>query len=214
MADLLPQNFPTPTESAIVTYDFADVLSRTGYITFYVVGGDNSSSLFLSPIVIESDSEKYSTERASTGTTELDIDLTFNVAQTIKGRLFTALSYTAYGGNGVGTAVVEPKVRIYHVTSGGTETEIGTQQTLTSISQGSAASYTDTREMAEFNIAEKRFAIGEKLRLNIEFIATIGTNTTATLWHDGANRDITGRDFLNTALPTDIKVLVPFMVVT
>lgn len=191
------------------SYSFTDLVSKTGFLTFYVVG-DTAGALTLTPVIIESDF--VTTDRTSTGTTELDIDVTFKTNQILEGTLYVAISEYATSQNGVGGCTVTPKVRIYHVSNAAVETEIGAQQTLSGVTRAASTGTNYIREMALFSITRKGFSIGEKLRLNIEVTTSNGTNSNAGIYHDGANRDVSGSTLYGEALPTDIKCIVPFVV--
>lgn len=209
----VPQTYVKPAPSGIPTYDFSDVVTKTGHVTFYGVA-DTAGDYYLTPVTIESDEEYWETSSSASGGgeikhNEVDFDVEFKTIQHVNGKLFVAVSYEADGGNGVDSVTHYLKVRIYHY-DGSTETEIGTQQTTTTISRSSQANVTYQRELVVFDISRTTFRIGEILRLNIESWGNIGTNCSIAFYHDGKNRDITGTTLLGEAVPTDLKVLVPF----
>lgn len=211
----IPFEVQPSVPQAVASYSFTDLTSKTGYITFYVLG-TSDDSITLTPQIIASDADNYETTDSYTSGTsdmlrnELDIDFDFNTVQTLKGNLYVTLSYWIDGGNGVSSGDVYTKVRIYHY-DGSTETEIGAQQTTTTISRGTSGR-TYTRETVVFDIARKTFVPGDSLRLNIEHWGGLGTNTSSGIFHDGKNRDISGTTFLGEAVPTNIILLAPFEV--
>jgi len=211
---VLPTTLPIPTESIIATFNFTDLITKTGHATFFVLG-DNSGTLSLTPIEIESDDEKVETVASTTGGgdilhNEFDIDVEFQQPQNLKGTLYVAASYSITSdGSGASSRLL---IRIYHVDGASVETEIGTQQTTLAISRGTTGT-TDTRQTCAFTIGLTHFKIGDKLRLNIEQRGDlVGGASTMTLFHEGRNRDTTGRTFRGEALPTHIKCIVPFRI--
>ena len=189
----IPAVYRKTGEGAIASYNFTDLVTKTGYLTLYAVAGIDGV-ISLTPVVIESSTLYYKTtddsDDGAVAEKELDIDIEFKVPQSIKGKAIVALSYFADNGNGVATTDCFTKVRVYHY-DGSTETEIGTQQTTRTITAASGSAVkTYTRETVIFDIAKTHFKIGDKLRLNIELWGTIGANGVIGVYHDSKNRDI------------------------
>lgn len=219
MADTLPINFPTPTENALISFSFTDSVTRTGYVSFYGIYAQGAEkSLIPSPI----ESALWRTSQAGTGATnatptlkfEQNYDVTFNVPAIIGGKLFTSHTYGATTGGSAGTFSSYTKVRILHVTVGGTETLIGTQQTTDTLAVTNATGEHSLRRTCEFAITRRTFKVGEKLRVEIEYWCSdlSSSSYVGYLYHDGASRGDPGNEIAALGTnETDIRVIVPFI---
>lgn len=215
MAQTLPLNFPIPAgEQSLISYSFSEGVSKTAYITFYVVA-DSTGSKFLSSTDIHSDEGYTNTQKGenTTGSEEYNIDIEIKSPIIAKGRAFvSATCYAQRASAGTGNGYF--KIRLYKY-DGSTETEIGAQVT-TQTATSSSSTYDDVRVLASFDVARTHFAIGDIFRLNIEFWwDNTGTGGSKSGWfHDGKNRDFTGRTNLGEATPTNVIVNLPLEVQT
>lgn len=164
MAETLPINFPLPSESFSANFDYFDWASGFGYRRLYLSTTETSvaTSYILTPNTI------HSTHGATTiGVSEdRDFDVAFASPQTIEGDVILRFSEAA----GSGSASMSATWKIYHVTVGGTETQLATVTTPTVNVGASGRNYLIVTKMA---VAKTSFAIGEKLRLNV---VTTGTS--------------------------------------
>ena len=197
MAEVLPINFPVPTENTIATYDYFDAIAGVGYRKFYPMIYENSTTV---SYALVNDNSLVTPTRGKkiTATGNYDFDITTNTPLTISGDATFNYFLSIAGGSFSGTGT------IYHVTSGGTETQLGTVTFLAGVS--GQAMY-----CVKITCTQKSFAIGEKIRFSID--CTIGA--TAELSIDPASLasvaenagGITGR-----TLPLTSILILPFKV--
>jgi len=208
MADVLPVNFPIPSES-LVNYDFTDLLTGVGYINLYCTQ-DEADAYIVSRLAVAAAHDNYETRKAAAGgayiSQELEFDYTMPINQLIKGDLFVTCTHNihvAAADAGVGYI----KCRIYHY-DGSTETEIGTQQSTTEIGGSPADFY--SRDLFKFSV-NKKFVVGDILRINFElWINSANGNTYCSLFHDGISRDFGQEDPTSVPVGSNILVQVPF----
>lgn len=212
----LPKEYRTAQERFILSFNFSDAVTQTGYITFYGVV-DEASAEFLTPVTIESD-ETSTTDSAVVSPYSLrderDFDIEFKKPQTVGGRAFIASTIITSNGSGANSAGTYLKIRIYHF-DGTTETEIGTQQSTSSLDIAPGAASTQyARNMCSFSVNDTLFAIGDKLRVNVELWVSVGGagGGYGGYFHDGKNRDLTGTTTAGEAVPTDLKCIIPFRI--
>lgn len=212
----LPEVIPRNASNTLLSFNFTDYIGRTGYVTYYGIA-TNGSLRSLSPARI--DSNDYATTTvpglALNMDLDYDFDILFNNPATVKGDAFVSVTYSGNNGGSANAVTCYTKIKIVHVNTAGTETIIGAQQTTDSlvVATGTGTSY-GKRATCKFTISKKHFSIGEKLRVSVEFwtIRGAGAGHTATLYHDGSNRD--GPADQTTALgtdSTDLVVNVPFL---
>ena len=186
----LKQTLPIPAETAIASYNFTDIASGTGYVTFFGIEYEDDTH-GLSPNQVTS--EEYRSASTGTGGTalreEFDFDTeAFNLPRHVKGDLLVTEAY-ACSEAGTPNTTVFTKVRIFHVASDSTETEIGTQITTDTITSSSDANLKlGKRTTIKFTV-DKLFKKGEKLRVNIEVHGSGGSgNSRYYLYHSGDNK--------------------------
>jgi len=229
MADQLPLNFPIPAEPAIASYSFTDLAAETAYLRTFAVRTDNGFRLFQTRY--DSSSRKYGTTDTTdngkqfitgiiTGINNVlvkeidrDFDIKFKRPVIIKGVLFAQFTYGVISAAG-GNITMSHVVKVRHVTSGGTETDLAAFDSGASSENGGAV---ERRILIDFDIAQKAFLIDETLRITIEIWAASSTGASPdkrmVLYHDGNNRETSAagdNEFANH--DTDIIVDIPFKV--
>lgn len=195
------------TPEVLANYDFADLLSGVGYVTFYGLR-DDADVVALSRSPIES-TDPFSAADVAIGSgkvLDLDYDFEFTFGQYVKGDLFVTLTYAATN-TGVQTTTAFTKVKIVHY-DGTTETVIGTQQTTDSVVQaGSGSSY--YRTTVKFAV-DKRFKTGDIIRVIIEGWGDASAGGSMEVWADGANRNYSIVDQDGIACNSNLIITVPF----
>lgn len=170
MAENMPVNFPIPGESAIATYDYADVVSGLGYQNFYTFqtvidsGGVETAYPQLSSELIPSN---YNATLISTGgtlVTNFDTS-SFNSPRTLKGRAYFSCTGTQTVSTGGRVDFKLQKV------SGATVTDI--------CSTTGTSDFTTSNQfhIVHADLTETHLAIGDILRLVITLVRTAGTLT-------------------------------------
>lgn len=212
----LPLAFPIPTPSAIASYNYTDIATGTGFVTYYcaITTDSTGQDEILTPQVVFSD-ETNSTWVSPTGNGgdpfvkvgDLDFDLsTFNLPQTLKG---TAVINGSFAVNTDGSVSCYIIFKIRHW-DGTTETDIGSVQTET-IDKNSPSFQTF---LVEVSLTEKHFKKGETLRVTAEVWEQNIHNAAAgdvQLCHDPKDRTVAlvtpaagGTNFETSQLRIDI----------
>lgn len=207
----LPQ-FVTGGTGQIASYDYYDLSARTGYKRFYALVCNEGSKLLTSAI----DGNNFKTNTTTTGspTATKSFDLTFQAPNIVGGTGFIALTYEVFGGSGAGTTSAYTKVTVKKVDIASTVTTIGSQVTTDTVS-ATGSTWTSRRAQVAIDITRTHFAIGEKLRLEIEFWCTCANpSPQVNFYHDPGNRGTPYNEQYTLAAPrTDIVFDVPFRVV-
>lgn len=198
----IPPRYLKAPEGVITSFNFADVISGTGYLTLY--GFDTDLDEFeLSPQQLYS--SLVETTRTTTGTTERNFDITFNTPINVNGKMFVVCTF---GGNSSsGTTNTFVLIRIIHVDRNAVETTIGTQVTSDTHSN-TTSTVLRVRRSFIFDV-NKVFRKNEKLRVEVILDASIGTGTSG-FYHDGAGRDMNA--FLTTPTSNDEPAETTFIV--
>jgi hypothetical protein len=210
MAAILPKVFNTGASKASSSYDWYDFASGAAYKKFYLAAGKTSAggSYFLTDstdIGSASDTDAagstYELRLDAATTADRDFDLTFNTPHVIAGTAYISGRLTCFGDI---ARTANIKVTIYHVTSGGTETSLGSVTGPTR-----TGTPVNTKECFAIPLTQKSFAKGEKLRVTLE-LTTNGNY--ATVYHDPSGRS-TATDSMNGGtLNSQFIVMVPFRV--
>ena len=210
MADILPTNFPAPTERSIATYNYTDIAEGTGVVIFYAGGVTNSAGedfiLATNPYYGKpADSSDNDNSSPILGIREdLDFDITFNMPQRIKGNAIVTIPF-AFHGNSEGTPAtgyVIAKIRKWDGTS---ETEIASVQSETT-STISTSNYNDQIYALKIPITTLQdFKAGETLRLTIQAYAGGTGRIYWRLGHDPMDRT------LGTFDTSQLRAQIPFV---
>lgn len=174
MADLLPQNFPTPTGEVSFTVDYLDTIAGVGYKNFYLAGTTDSVGskyLLTTDTSIVSDKQNY----AVVGSGQ-DIDFDIDIQKSFKlatGTAYIVVSTSIPAGT---NQILTYAIR--HVSSGGVETDLATATGSTTVGAGGSQYFKKTTKMA---MTGKAFKKGEKFRVNI---VTNSSNANAAFYFD------------------------------
>ena len=202
--------------NVVASYDWLDLTSGVGYRKYYACASaiNAATVFFLTPRILDSMPWIATAEIALTDFTlyiDKDFDITFNVPATIKGNAYINALFSM-NGTIAGTTTAYVVVNIYHVRST-TETSIGTNtKQLERTISGDETKY--WKECVEVVCSEKIFAVGDKLRINIQIYGkeASGNQTTLNLYFDPAGgasyTDVDGR-----TVTSDLVCDVPFKIV-
>jgi hypothetical protein len=215
MADLLPQNFPTPAESSITSYNWTDVASGAGYQRFYGFHTKDSSSEQKQLSTESLDSENPKTQVLADTTPaynkdiDYDYDISFNTPRDIYGNILinATLEVNAVGGGGNRSSAYTV-ITAYKVV-GGVETSLGTVTSATMTTGGSTV--TAFRLSQKIAVAKTHFAT---LRFTVE-VWTEGTggSCNVVMWHDASARQTTtANNSYGFKESTDLLFQVPFKI--
>ena len=211
---MIPLKFRKSSDK-IVSYSFNDIIDGTGYKTFYAVDLMSGAVIDYQLTSNAYDGDAGYTEMDASGTgmlKEFNFDVKFDQPKRINGDIIVNATHGVYtNGNDVS---IQPRVRIYHVGTTGTETEIGLQQSGAVLFKTTAGDRIGHRGCYKFPNVQRNFKSNEKLRLNIEIhgVPSGGVQTNAYLFHDGGNKDF-GYDLdygTSVTAPTSLKIDVPF----
>lgn len=204
---VLTQALPETAAPALASFNFADIAAGTGYETLFGIDLEGGT---VTVIPTGIDGKNGFTEITSTGTTELNFDLIYNLPRKVKGDLFITLTYDSDDNSASGTATTKVLVRPIHVTSGGTETELSAQVTTDTVVNGDREAKRTTISFASIN---RLFKKDEKLRMEVILdVSTGGSGATGRVYHDGANIDYTAKLFAkgNAIAPSTLLINIPY----
>lgn len=210
----IPQNFQS-ISPIIGSYDWLDVSSGAGYRRYYPVGCNNSTTVyFLSTKALDTATGLYSTTLSGGYADDpkmmidLDFDVELKLASIIFGDALINLSYNSSINVGGNSYIV---INVYHVSTGGVETSIGTTTTANRATTGAVAYFRDCIKVV---LSKKNFGVGEKLRLNIQCWVNPASSphtSSMTLYHDPSSSN-TLTDADSRTIGTDITFDCPFKV--
>jgi len=189
----IPISYPAQPQTAIGSFSFTDVITGTGYVRVFAGEGEVGRRLMATAVDSTDNGNKTTRSVSDTDASpvlqeaiqfDLDIDRTLF----LEGRAFVQVTFEHSGtaGDGAQSYII---VKIVHVNSASTETELSTQQTVTNTGLGATA--TAWRFMIDDDIARKKFIKGEILRLTVEIWGrrdSAQSNPNLILWHDPTNR--------------------------
>jgi hypothetical protein len=177
----LPQNFQS-ISPVISSYDWIDISSGCGYRRYYGCRNTNSTTgYFLSTKILDGGNNFWYTGTTNPAGAEvkvldLDFDIEMKVPAVVSGTAYFNITSAEMTVNNKTHQII---VKVYHVTTTGTETLLGTG-TGTTYTLGAAPPYY-IRNCLTAALTTKHFAIGEKLRLTVEGWAS---ETTFRIYHD------------------------------
>lgn len=161
MAVGIPIAFRQGTGNLSFNVDYFDYASGAGYKKYYLAGSKDSVS---SKYFLTADSSLISDNdnmEVAGNAQDKDFDLTFNNPAVIANAEAT-INYTVEM-NGLDGDTFAVTWTVYHVSTGSTETSLGTVTDYTS-TDGNPANYRE--KCVKLTLTEKPLAIGEKLRIN------------------------------------------------
>ena len=191
MAQIIPNNFIVSSEGAIASYNYTDIASGTGFVSYYgaAVATDGGTSYILTTNPIHS-----STATETNPTTIDGFSITFNKPQNIKGTLITDIPVIFSGlGNTLYCTITVYK----------NSTQIGTA---ISDTRTGAASYSYKSFAVPITISQTHFKKGDTLKIKLVFTKSGGS---FYLGYDPQNRT-TGETLSNEC--TIMRYYVPFVI--
>jgi hypothetical protein len=209
----IPTNFQA-ISPVLSSYDWLDITSGCGYRRYYACSSDVAGiTYFLSARELDAPSRDWYIQAninvgAAAKIIDLDFDIEFKVPAVIYGDAFINLTYAVTTQANVDSTYVV--IRVYHVTSGGVETEIGTSTTDTK-AWGAAVPYYH-RECVKVALSKKHFAKTDKLRLTVEGWGGDNTGGKMIIYHDPTSSK-TYSDFSDSrTIGTNLIFDCPFQV--
>lgn len=224
----IPVVYRRSAEASIQSFDWTDIASGQGYVTFY--GASDESAYFLTPNVCYS--QKVYTDNGGSSATvdtkqlDIDFDILFNVPQTIYGNAIVNVPIMSINTDAGGTSdqFMYPWVAI-RKWDGTTETTIasisGSVVELDELTQYNDTYTTgQTMHCVTVNIATPtRIKKGETLRVTVEVHQWAGRSSRCLLGHDPQNRSVeqteTTADLDTVGFngkPTVLSCQIPFKV--
>ena len=195
------QNFFVPSQELLQNFDYADIADGIGYVIYFGGLGNNGT-----PFVTRS-SQMYSefiktivlTTQGTTKFFEKDFDIDFNLPRNILGKIICAIPMGAVHALADAFADVDLHAvcTAFHVTSGGSETQLATATSTThDITQLKAQNGGSQGVMATCVLdvtTIKHFKKGETLRITVEGHEAAADNDSilVAVGHDPANRSDT-----------------------
>lgn len=207
----VPGYFRNQGERNIISYDWIDIASGTGYVEFQGYASTTSTGttyhLTDNPIYSSPDGKIAA---GSTTNVEFNFDSdAFKRPNKIEGLMHFFFT-TNTAGNGGGDGTIQVTIEAMHL-RGAVETSLGSVTDVAHIGGGDAGA-----KIVSIDITRTHFKIGDKLRLEVTLtlVTTVGGAWDYAFMHDPLNRDMTFRSIAITAAttPTYFKVLVPFRV--
>ena len=172
---ILTQSIPRTPPPAIATFNFTDIASQTGYVTFFGSKGDDGEYI-ASQVSVASEEITTFIEDQNITTSfvkffDIDFDITFNLPRDIKGDLIASIPMGISAASA--TAAVFSffcVVKAVHY-DGNTETVIGTWQSKTTIAtiETDIVSFRARTHLLKVNIGTlKHFKRDETVRIIVE----------------------------------------------
>ena len=199
----VPNNFMFSAEQSTASFDYFDYATGQGYRKHYAGAAYDSASLkyFLTTQTIDGDGTNVAVTINNTNI-ELNFDLDIN-KPCIIGGADSLVNWTTVQNN---TIAVYCIFTVYHV-RGVTETSIGTIQSNTFTA---TVSPTYLRRCSKIPLTRKKFAIGDKLRLEVKFY-TSGASDSSLFFDPGSRRTETETGSGGT-IGTDLSIVIPFKI--
>lgn len=218
MADVLPINFPVPSESAIASYPYNDIIDGTGHVLFYLYRTEDTSGYEyrMSTQQIRSSSPPFKDTTTATTTLTFYSD-PFNAPKNLKGVIKWTFCNSEYKSANDGTGTLTWEIKVYHY-DGTTSTQIGSTWTSQAQSQENAGWNAETFSGYTTVSSNVHFKIGHQIKMEVKYTKTgaVGFDV-AELGLSPFNRDSTNANGLQPSSDTDstsqFLVWVPFRLV-
>lgn len=173
----------------LVNIDFFDLAAGVGIKTFYAADVNSDAELTVGEYILTTN-QIYSsvgyTNTAGAGDYDFDVVLTRNLR--IGGECVINIPVklsNESGGSATGTTTITATVRHY---DGSTETDLGSESTLVSLSMNTSVSRVATIATIRLNITEKSFRKGDTLRLTIAHTDGDAGSEGIAIGHDPKGR--------------------------
>jgi len=185
----------------IVSYDFYDLSTLTGYKSFYC--GNYSNGEFILTTI-----QFYSQNGYLNGAHDTDFDLSINEATTLKGNGIVNIPWKIFHQSPAGSTTWRCVVTLYHY-DGSTETSLATDTI--DFDTGYMGVDTTKDVMGAFKLAniDKHFKAGDTIRLNIT-VSNIGGAAQEYMGIDPMNRSNLGNSWGGDWEVSQTKVTLPF----
>jgi len=187
MADLLPTNFPIPSENVIASYNFLDIIQSVGYGQLYL--GDTASNKIMSNI------DWYSYGGVTSilnNTIDIDFDIIINRPLTLNGKMIVFAQFGLELGPAAGAQAVATtwtaKLRKW---DGSSETEIANgSATVSSVTNVTPGSIFYKITSVDFTVTNSVFKAGDTLRLTFATTSPGDPNKGIHIIYDPKGRDV------------------------
>lgn len=206
--------FPQLPSASIISYDWVDMNSGTGYVTFYgysLKALDGSYTHHLNTNQFYSSSVETAANYDATGTPiDLDFDVHFNLPQIIKGDLWVETSIGKDSGNPADTIRLDLKV--------GKVPAVGAEVEVAHAYSSYAITSTENRKtvLIKAVVPETLYKAGETLRITpqIVIVGYTGDKGSCAITHDPMGRDgeIHIKPSTDASFTSVFKVNVPFKI--
>ena len=213
----------TTTSPAIVSFNFTDIASGTGYVNFFA--SKDHSAFFLSEQILFSSvaATQASVDVSSTYAAKFDedFDVTFVIPRTIKGDVLASIPVSVdSAGAGSPSVFYRVTVTIIHF-DGSTETQLAQSVTGDIRTDEAVGAFggpitldKDQVQTLKLAVAIKHFKANETLRINVK-VETKGDDSnagaTVAIGHDPQGRLMPNDDgFKNLEVTSVMKFAVPF----
>lgn len=194
------------TPPVTINFDFADVLTNTGYATMYGFSDEADNKILIRQVLDSTDNK--STVTGTSGNVEANFDFTFEKAVRVKGEMFVSVTIFT-DVSSTNTSTNDTTVEIFHFDDV-TETTIGTQQAIAQLENPASTPEDEARTTLTFDI-DRFFQKGEKLRIEvISTVASSNSGAIAGFYHDPTSRKTGLTDQNNNTIGSDLLVQVPF----
>lgn len=221
MTRRIPQNFRQSSEAAIASFSFTEVVTGTGYITFYPIDLEDATLALTSNVMYGQTVSAAVLDWGGTGNVEPvidnDYDIEFDLPQIIDGKLFANIPMAMKGTTGGEmTSSIKLQVRKW---DGTTETDLASAD-----GEEFAITLALNEEWFFMNgfvidVPRTHFKKGESLRFTIEYWSrSTAGGGRADIWYgrDPQGRNTTDEETPTWAAATDVpstsKVFVPFRI--
>lgn len=142
------------TPQVVASYDYTDIADGTGYAIYYLLDSKDASGSAYYLVPTNSISSAANSANGWSGTNYIDLDVTFNRPQTIKGMVHFSGEVNHTGTDGTVTAVLQ-KI------SGGSTSTLGAE----------LATFTKTADLGfciSWDVSQTHFKSGDTLRLRVK----------------------------------------------
>lgn len=206
MAELLPVNFPAPSENSIASYDYFDFASGRAFKRFYPGVADDSSTyqyFLTTQTPVSTYAKRFFENSVANVYVSNDFETVFKNTVTISGQAI--ISYTlksAAAGSSTGNA----KFEFFRVRNG-TPTSIGSV-TGPSVALGAGNNY--RRLTAVCSLTETDFTVNDTLRVTVSVQNT--ALSSMGIYCDPASLATVTETTSGLTIPTNLIMEIPFKV--
>lgn len=160
-------------KKSVASYDWIDVTTGTGFRKYYALNAQRSGATdhVLTIRTYDSVPISYNVTVTNASPAQLlidyDFDILFNVPAVIKGEAYMNVLHRLVGSSASAGGTFYLIINFYHVSTAPAETSIGTVTGANRVKPEGVSTYY-WRECFKATLTQKKFAIGDKLRINIQ----------------------------------------------